>query len=230
MENVEQLISRLRTERLSSLTDRVVEAMTINETFFFRDVTPFDALRDHILPSLSKLRSANQPLSLWCSACSSGQEPYSIAMTLLETGKFPPQATPPIMATDLCDDMLERAKSGNYSQFEVNRGLHARLLMKYFDRRGMSWVLRPEIRALVQFRKLNLATNWFFPVKYDIVFLRNVLIYFDEPTKKRIIERVHSVMKPDGYLVLGAGETLLSSSTPFRREEIGKAVFYRPAP
>lgn len=224
---VESLIAELRRSKIAKLHDSVTEAMTINETSFFRDQHPFDALRESILPKLIESRRATKQLSLWCAASSCGQEPYSIAMLLKE--HFPQLAdwNVHIVATDLSEEMLQKATDGIYNQFEVNRGLPARLLMKYFDRCGANWQLKPEVRRMVEFRKLNLTHPWHM-LAYDVVFLRNVLIYFDAATKAGILERVHRVLRRDGFLFLGGGEAILNPKLPFRYEEIAKTVCYRP--
>ncbi len=225
--NVELLIAELRRSKTAKLQDSVTEAMTINETSFFRDQHPFEALRESILPKLIESRRIGKQLSIWCAASSCGQEPYSIAMLLKE--HFPQLANwkMRIVATDLSDEMLRKSADGVYNQFEVNRGLPAKLLMKYFDRCGAYWQLKAEVRRMVEFRKLNLTHPWHMS-SYDIVFLRNVLIYFDAATKAEIIGRVHRVLRPDGFLFLGGGESILDPNLPFRREKIAKTVCYRP--
>lgn len=225
--NVERLVAELRRSKSATLHDSVSEALTINETSFFRDQHPFDALRERILPKLIESRRASKQLSIWCAASSCGQEPYSIAMLLKE--HFPQLAdwNVRILATDLSDEMLRKSADGIYNQFEVNRGLPAKLLMKFFDRSGAHWQLKPDVRRMVEFRKLNLTHPWHMS-SCDVVFLRNVLIYFDATTKAGILERVHRVLRPDGFLFLGGGEAILNPKLPFRREEIVKTVCYRP--
>lgn len=225
-DTVQSFVSQLRQSRSMRDNDRVAEAMTINETFFFRDMHPFDALRNEIVPDLVARR--NGSLKIWCAACSTGQEPYSIAISLKE--HFPESVnwSIQIVATDLTDSVLEKAQEGIYTQFEVNRGLPAKLLVKYFDRNGAEWRVREDIRRMVEFRKLNLANRWPMLPRFDVVFLRNVLIYFSPATKESILQRVHQNMSQDGYLMLGGGETLLNLNASFTRETVGGTVCYRP--
>lgn len=228
LRNVEGLVAELRRSGNSMLKSQVSEALTINETSFFRDQHPFEALRTHIFSALRQTRQSTRQLSIWCAAASSGQEPYSLAILLKE--HFPQLAdwNVRIVATDLSDEILARARRGEYSQFEVNRGLPAKLLVTHFKRQGPQWVLNEELRRLVEFRKLNLTQTWPFMAPCDIVFIRNVLIYFDQRTKQSILERALKVLRPDGYLFVGGSETLLNLNLPLRREEIGSTIVYRP--
>jgi chemotaxis protein methyltransferase CheR len=183
--------------------------MTTNETFFFRDRIPFDHLRDTIVPALLAARSREKRIRIWCTAAASGQEPYSIAMVLKSLGAQLAGFRIDILATDLSADVIDRAKAGLYSQFEVQRGLPIQLLVKYFSKSGEAWEISPELRAMVQFRTLNLL-NDFSPLgQFDVVFCRNVLIYFDQTTKIGVLERIARQMPPDGYLTLGAAETVV---------------------
>lgn len=225
--DIQALVAELRRRPGSQLPERIAEAMTINETSFFRDMAPFDALRKHVLPSLIQKRAASRTLGLWCGASSSGQEPYSIAMVLREFNELSAWNTK-ILATDLSDEMVKRTTEGIYSQFEVNRGLPAQELVRNFDRAGTQWRAKSELRKLIEARRMNLTSAWPFMGQYDVVFLRNVLIYFDQPSKERILTRIHKVLRPDGYLFLGGGETLITLNVPFLREPIGKTVCFRP--
>ena len=190
--------------------------MTTNETFFFRDKLPFDNFRDHIMPALIAARAREKRIRIWCAAASTGQEPYSLAMTLKELGAAIAGLRFEIVATDLSGDVLERAKSGIYSQFEVQRGLPIQLLLKYFTQVGDSWQIAPELRAMVQFRTLNLL-NDFSPLgTFDVVFCRNVLIYFDQDTKIGVFNRIARQVPDDGYLVLGAAETVVGLTDAFK--------------
>ncbi|WP_437205116.1 CheR family methyltransferase [Planctomicrobium sp. SH664] len=227
LQNVESLVAELRKTPASALHDKVAEAMTVNETSFFRDLQPFDVLREQLLPKLIAARTPLRRLRIWSAACSSGQEAYSLAMTIREY--FPELATwtVEILATDLSDEMLERTRNGTYSQFEVNRGLPARLLARYFERTGLVWQAKAELRSLIQCRKLNLMSIGALPA-FDVVFLRNVLIYFDQPRKEAILAGVHRVLATDGCLFLGGGETLINLQVPFQREMAGPAPFFRP--
>jgi len=226
--DVHALVKELQGNPVNPLHDTVVEAMTINETSFFRDMQPFDALRDQILGELIEKREIRKTLSIWSAATSSGQEPYSIAM-LIRT-HFPQieDWKVSILATDLSDEMVTRTREGVYSQFDVNRGLPASMLVKNFDREGLNWRAKPDLKQMIQARKMNLAEKWSTVVKHDIVFIRNVLIYFDVAMKETILNRIYESMRPDGYLFLGGGETLLQLDVPFERTLIGKIVCFRP--
>ena len=204
------IVRELRAAPTTQLSSSVIDSMTTNETSFLRDVAPFDALVTSVLPDLIKQRAAEQTLTIWSAACSSGQEPYSIAMLI--RSRFPELASwrIKILATDVSGDMLAKAKAGRFAQIEVNRGLPAALLAKYFSRTGMGWDVSPEIRSMVEFRQLNLVRPIVGLPLMDIVFLRNVLIYFDVPTKQAVVEKVARMMAPGGYLFLGAAESLVN--------------------
>ena len=209
MTSLGELVTRLRQPGTVSLAIAVTEAMTTNETFFFRDRIPFDHLRDTMLPALVAARAREKRIRIWCTAAASGQEPYSIAMMLKGLGAQLNGFRIDILATDLSADVTERAKAGLYSQFEVQRGLPIQLLVKHFSKNGDAWEISPELRAMVQFRTLNLL-NDFSPLgQFDIVFCRNVLIYFDQPTKVGVLERIARQMPDDGFLTLGAAETVV---------------------
>lgn len=230
LKDVEALVAELRRSQNAALLDRVSEAMTINETSFFRDGHPFEALREHILPTLIKARQATKQLSIWCAASSSGQEPYSLAILLRE--HFSQQLANwnvRIVATDLSDEILAKAKLGRYTQFEVGRGLPAKLLVTHFTRQGTEWVLNEDVRRLIEFRKLNLTQPWPYMGPCDIVFIRNVLIYFDQKTKQEILNKTLRLLRPDGYLFVGGSETVLNMNLPLTRENVGPSTVYRPA-
>ena len=226
--SLDDLMRAVRSKQKPMLCDQIVEAMTINETSFFRDMHPFDSLRDTLAPDIIEKREKAKSISILCGACSSGQEPYSVAITLRE--HFPQLADwrIQITATDICDKMLARTKEGRYSQFEVNRGLPARLLVKHFDRQGTEWCVKPALKQMIHCQKINLTKSWPRLPEFDIVFLRNVLIYFDRNAKEEILKRVFGVLRSDGYLLLGGGETLINLSTPFVQYPINKTVCYRP--
>jgi chemotaxis protein methyltransferase CheR len=211
-----ELVGRLRASTASPLTVEVVEAMTTNETFFFRDKVPFEHFRDTILPTLIDARAREKRIRIWCTAASTGQEPYSLAMALKGVGAALAGFRIEIIATDLSAEVLNRAKAGIYSQFEVQRGLPIQQLVKFFAQVGESWQIAPEIRAMVQFRPLNLL-NDFSPLgTFDAVFCRNVLIYFDQETKIGVLNRVARLMPDDGFLVLGAAETVVGLTNAFK--------------
>lgn len=224
--SISALVSQLRRTTQSPLHARVVEAMTTNETSFFRDVAPFDAMRQVIIPQMIANRANEKKLRIWCGAASSGQEPYSLAIMLMEHFPVLQSWDVQIYATDISNEILERSRAGKYSQLEVNRGLPATLLVKYFDRVGLEWVVKPAVRKLVRFEYLNLIRPWNGVPASDVVFMRNVLIYFDLPTKKEIFARIRKTMKPDGYMFLGGAETTMNIDTVFTRMPIGKTACY----
>jgi len=211
-----ELIGKLKAMPVAPLTSEVVDAMTTNETFFFRDKMPFDHFRDTILPALIVARAREKRIRIWCTAASTGQEPYSLAMIIKSFGAKLAGFRFDILATDLSADVLARAKAGIYSQFEVQRGLPIQLLVKYFAQVGETWQIAPEIRAMVQFRPLNLL-NDFSPLgTFDLIFCRNVLIYFEQETKIAVLNRLVRQMPDDGFLSLGAAETVVGLTDAFK--------------
>ncbi len=224
-----ELIAQLRREPRGPLQEVIVDAMTTNETSFFRDPNLWSGLQEHVLPELIAARRATRSLNLWSAACSSGQEPYSLAMMLLD--RFPEVRdwNVRILATDLSAEMLGRAASGRYSQLEVNRGLPAPSLVKHFTRDGAMWQISDRIRQMVEFRMVNLIEPWPFIPAIDVLLCRNVLIYFDLPTKQRILARCRDVLRPDGYLLLGGSETTLNVDESYARIPAGTATAYRPS-
>ncbi len=225
--SLQEFLGLLRRESFSGLHRRVLDAMTNNETWFFRDAHPFAALTGTVIPDLMKRRVARREIRIWSAACSSGQEPYSIAMALRENLKLADWKFP-ILGTDFSETMLERARAALYRQMEVNRGLPARLLTRYFVQQGLHWKLKPEVADMVSFRFLNLAEPWGNTVPpCDIAFLRNVLIYFDLETRRTILSRVRRVLAPDGVLYLGCAETTLNLDSDFERVQTGNYVCYR---
>lgn len=220
-------IQEVRNKRKPELEQKLVEAMTTNETSFFRDMHPFDALKRKVLPDLRTLRAKERTLNIWSAACSTGQEIYSIAMLVREHFPDFAQWNVQLVGTDLSDDVLNRAKNASYSQVEINRGLPAALLVKYFERNGMQWQLRPELRALARFKKLNLIERWPTLPTMDVVFLRNVLIYFCPEVKKQILQKIRGLMAPHAVLFLGAAETTMGLDNSFERVEAERSVFYR---
>lgn len=220
------LVLALKQRSVPGLQGRVVEAMTTNETSFFRDATPFEALRLKVLPGLIARRQGERRLRVWCGAASSGQEPYSLAILLLEHFPMLSSWDVRIVATDLSREILQKARSGRYTQLEVNRGLPAPLLVKYFERSGLDWTVREPVRRLVQFEEMNLVRPWLRLPPSDLVMLRNVLIYFDVPTKRDILAKVRQVLRPDGYLFLGSAETTMNIDASFERLQVEKASCY----
>ncbi|MGN1289284.1 MAG: CheR family methyltransferase, partial [Bradyrhizobium sp.] len=198
------------------LTSEVVEAMTTNETFFFRDKIPFDHLKDAVLPALAQARAARRSLRIWCAASSTGQEPYSIAMLLKEMTALFSGWRIEIIATDLSQAVLEKSKAGLFSQFEVQRGLPIQLLVKYFTQQGELWQLNADIRGMVQHRQLNLLQDIAHLGTFDVIFCRNVLIYFDQQTKAGIFGKISRMLEHDGVLALGAAESVVGITNLFR--------------
>jgi chemotaxis protein methyltransferase CheR len=211
-----ELVGKLKGASTAPLAAEVVEAMTTNETLFFRDKSPFDHFRDTVLPALIIARAREKRIRIWCAAASTGQEPYSLAMTLKGMGAKLAGFRTEIVATDISGDVLERAKAGIYSQFEVQRGLPIQQLVKFFSRVGEAWQIAPEICAMVQFRTLNLLKDFSALGKFDVVFCRNVLIYFDQDTKIGVLNRLARQIPEDGFLLLGAAETVVGLTDAFR--------------
>ncbi|MBI1314645.1 methyltransferase domain-containing protein [bacterium] len=227
LENVEQLVAELRRTKSPRLADQVAQAVTVNETSFFRDIHPFNALQSKIIPDVTKENAARRELKIWCAAASSGQEPYTIAMVIREHFPTLSNWNVRILATDISEKMLARCSSGQYTQLEVNRGLPARNLLRYFDRSGSVWTVKPELRNLIDFQRLNLTTSWPITSQFDVIFIRNVLIYFDQQTKADILRRALRQMRPNGYLFIGSAETVIGLNLPLQREEIDGTVCYR---
>jgi chemotaxis protein methyltransferase CheR len=210
-----ELVQKMKTGAEPLISD-VVEAMTTNETFFFRDKLPFDHLRDTILPSLLQARAGRRSLRIWCAASSTGQEPYSIAMCLKALGPALTGWRVEIVATDLSQGVLEKSKAGIFSQFEVQRGLPIQLLVKHFTQVGEMWQLNADIRAMVQHRQLNLLQDFSHLGTFDVIFCRNVLIYFDQDAKTGVFNRLARLLESDGFLVLGAAESVIGISDAFK--------------
>jgi chemotaxis protein methyltransferase CheR len=209
------LTAALRGFPPANLVDDVVDAMTTNETFFFRDNKPFDTFKDKLLPHLMKTRT-DKKLRIWCAACSSGQEPYSLAMILREKGLHTQGWNIEIKATDISREILAKAQKGLYSQFEVQRGMPIQLLVKYFTQTPEGWTINDDIKRMVNFGTYNLLNPMSSMGKFDIIFCRNVLIYFDPETKKKVLDEMAGLMKPDTTLLLGGAETVLGINDKFR--------------
>lgn len=228
LSSVKELVACLRSGLQNGLPRKIVDAMTTNETLFFRDVHPFETFKIDVLPELIAIRKQERRINIFSAACSSGQEPYSLAILIRE--HFPQLDGWEIrlMAADLSSEILERAKAGRYSQLEVNRGLPGSYLMKYFARRGAEWEIKKSIRDMVEFLPMNLAGQWPILPFFDVIFIRNVLIYFDLATKKQIIGRICRQLRQDGYLVLGGAETIFNIDESFEPFAAGKIGWYRP--
>lgn len=213
---LEGLVSKIRATNDEKLLVDVTEAMTTNESFFFRDQKPFDQFRDLVLPHLMERRAAQRTLRVWSAACSSGQEPYSLAMLLNQAKSKLAGWNIQIVATDLSTEILAKAKSGAYTQFEVQRGLPINFLMQYFKQDADLWLIDESIRKMVTFRPFNLLGGLSSLGQFDVVFCRNVLIYFDQPTKSSVLRGISNIMKDDGFLYLGGAETILGISDEFK--------------
>ncbi len=225
--SVAALVGALRSDPEGPLARKVAEAMTTHETSFFRDPKAFETLRDTVLPDLAAGRARERRLDIWCAAASSGQEPYSVAIAFEEAGYFGEWEIS-ILATDVSARILRRAAEGRYSALEVSRGLTGERRDRWFVPEGDGWRLDERIRSRVEFRELNLAAPWPALPRQDLIFLRNVLIYFDAPTKRTILDRVHEVLRPDGYLFLGGVETTVRLHDGFLRAPGGAPACYRP--
>ena len=212
----DDLVRVIRTKMDEAVVRDVVEAMTTNESFFFRDTKPFDQFKALVLPALLKSRAANRTIRIWSAACSSGQEPYSLAMILSESAAQLNGWKIEIVGTDLSTEILNRAKEGMYSQFEVQRGLPITMLVKYFAQIGDRWQINAKIRGMVQYKEFNLLQDPMPLGRFDVVFCRNVLIYFDQPTKTRVLNSVSKLMPEDGFLFLGGAETVLGITDKFQ--------------
>lgn len=225
--DISELIAAMRKNPTSPLASELVDAMTTNETSFFRDVHPFDSLRDDILPKLIESRRDTKRIRIWSGACSSGQEPLSIAMLIRED--FPELASwdVKIIGTDISRSILAKAEKGEYNQLEVNRGLPARLLVKYFDRLGARFRVKDELLSMIQYCHLNLAKEWANLPVFDVIFLRNVLIYFEDDTKKSILDQATRHIADDGWLALGGAESTRRVQSDFVHTLIGRTVWYQ---
>jgi chemotaxis protein methyltransferase CheR len=226
-QSVEELVQQLRRRKNEKLLAEIVEAMAITETSFFRDESAFYALRQNVLPELIRQRINLRCLNIWSASCSSGQEPFSIAMLLCQY--FPDLAgwNVRLLASDLSKTMLARASRGVYSDLEISRGVSAELRKIYFQKREDGWHIRDDLRRMVEFRQINLSSAWPEMPLLDIVLLRNVLIYFDTPTKQQILDKVHQVIHPDSYLVLGGAESTYNLDNRFLPVSFEKVSFFR---
>lgn len=225
LQSVDDLIGKMRKERSSDLMTEVMEAMTTNESFFFRDQKPFDLFRDEILPDLIERRASSRSFRIWCAAASSGQEPYSLSILLKEAAAKLSGWRHEIIGTDISHDILDKAKSGKYTQFEVQRGLPIQFLIKYFDKIDDQWKIKPEIQQMVTYKYFNLLDELKPLGTFDIVFCRNVLIYFDQPTKSKVMDQIASLMPRDGLLFLGGAETVLGITDRFKPVKGQRGVY-----
>jgi len=223
------MIARMRDRAEPRLVAAVTEAMTTNETFFFRDKTPFTILEEGVLPYLARKRGGRGKVRIWTAAASTGQEMYSIAILLREQAEKLRGLTFELLGTDISPKVLEKAEAGVYSQFEVQRGLSMQRMVKNFDKQGDLWRIKPELRAMAKFETFNLLDDFSRLGAFDVVFCRNVLIYFDGSTKRNVLERLAKLMPPDGFLFLGAAETVVGVTSAFK-PVAGMRGLYSPAP
>jgi chemotaxis protein methyltransferase CheR len=231
VQNVDEYLHQVQGRIDTAANHAIVDALTTNETSWFRDREPFQALTDAVIPTLVSSRAASRGMRIWSAACSSGQEPYSIAMLMEDA--LPAGWRYEIMASDISSEMIKRAEGGEFSQVEMNRGLPAQMLVRHFERHGPAWRIAPALRRSVTFRRLNLSTPLPAHQPFDVIFLRNVLIYFDVATKRSVLRNVSQLLRPDGWLFLGAAETTIGVDERFERVAAGKASAYRlraPAP
>ncbi|WP_267428417.1 protein-glutamate O-methyltransferase CheR [Methylobacterium sp. GC_Met_2] len=225
-----ELISALKLGRNGALERSVVEAMTTNETFFFRDRIPFDLFRDTLLPEALIRNASRRRLRIWCAASSTGQEPYSLAMLLQEAAPRMPGWQVEIVATDISTEVIEKAKAGLYSHFEVQRGLPVQWLIKYFNQVGEQWQIAQSLRNMVDYRQLNLLQSFTMLGQFDIIYCRNVLIYFDAPTKSDVLARLAAQLAPEGALLLGAAETVIGLTDRLAPHPKHRGLYTHAAP
>lgn len=225
--NLEVMTMALRAMPPADLIKEVVEAMTTNETSFYRDLKPFDQFRDILLPHLIKARPSKR-VRIWCAASSTGQEPYSLAMLIKENAAKLPGWNFEIIATDIDTNVLEAAKKGEYSQFEVQRGLPIQMLMKYFEQKGDRWALKQDIKSMVQYKYFNLLEPMASLGKFDIIFCRNVLIYFDRETKAKVLQNMAGLIPEDGFVLLGGAETVLGITDAFKPMDNTRGIYIKP--
>ncbi len=224
--SVNELVSLWRTKKDANLQNQIIEAMTINESFFFRDKTPFDNFENHMLPALIERNKGTKKIRIWSAAASTGQEAYSLSMILREHANELMGWKIDIVGTDLSSDALEKAKSGLYSQFEVQRGMPVKYLVKNFNQIGSMWQIKSDIRSMVQYRQFNLLKNYAVLGRFDIIFLRNVLIYFDKDTKADILTRMEKQSNDKAFLVLGASETLVGLNQTYKPVEGIRGLYH----
>ncbi|MHC5860744.1 CheR family methyltransferase [Nostoc sp.] len=224
---ISELVAYLKTQPFSNLHVQTIEALVTNETSFFRDHHPFEALREYILPELIKKRAIERSLNIWCAACSNGQEPYSIAMLIREHFPLLTNWSIRLIASDFSTKVLARAEKGHYNQLEISRGLSENLRDKYFQRLDSDWQIKSEIRQMTEFRQINLMESWSSLPEIDVIFLRNVLIYYDIATKKALLRKVKQQLRTDGYMFLGTAETTINLDSSFKQVSFNKGICYQ---
>lgn len=225
---LDDFLNQLRINRSATLFhEQVIDALTTNETSFFRDFHPFEALRHQVLPKIIEQRAGIKRLSIWSAASSTGQELYTIGMLIREHFPELRDWNINILGTDLSCTVLSQAKKGSYSQLEVNRGLPAPLLVKYFSKVDTRWVIKDEVRKLIEFRQMNLVKPWPIMPVFDVILIRNVMIYFDVESKKQILKKIRQCLQPNGYLFLGTAETTINIDPEWQPLSFGKATVYQ---
>lgn len=227
LSTITDLVTYLRDHSFGCLHSQVIESLVTNETFFFRDHHPFEALKKFVLPELIEKRTIARSLNIWCAACSNGQEPYSIAMLIKEHFPMLASWSVRLIASDFSSKVLAKAKQGRYNNLEIQRGLPKNLRDRYFQKLDRDWQIQDEILQMVEFRQINLVRSWSSLPKSDIIFLRNVLIYFDVPTKKSLLKKLKQQLNPDGFLFLGNAETTIHLDDSFKPVQFDKAICYR---
>jgi len=227
--SIDDLYQKLKTSLTPQLLTQLIDALTTNETYFFRDEHPFVALKNTVLPELFKLRQKDGVVNIWSAACSTGQEPYSVAMLILEhLSAYLNSVRINIYATDISISAIEKAKKGVYNQIEVNRGLPVQYLVKYFKQNGANWEIDPRVKAMVKFEVINLLeTDNKIRTKFDLILCRYVLIYFAKETKEKVFRALWNALNPLGYLLLGATELPPCSPPDMEKVMIGKTIFYK---
>ena len=226
--SLDEFLTQLRTNRAGTLfNEQVIDALTTNETSFFRDFHPFETLRQHVLPKIIEQRTPLKKLTIWSAASSTGQELYTIGMLLREHFPVLKDWNVSILGTDLSPTVITQAKKGIYSQLEVNRGLPASMLIKYFNKVDAKWVIKDEVRKLIDFRQMNLVKPWPIMPMFDVVFIRNVMIYFDVESKKTILKKIRQCLQPNGYLFLGTAPTTMNIDPDWQPMTLGRATVYQ---
>lgn len=225
MKDIGAVVQAMRIRRDECLMHEVTDALTTNETFFFRDIKPFDAFRDTVLPQLLETRKTQRAIKIWCAAASTGQEPYSLAILLKEQAAKLAGWRVSILGTDISTEALKRAREGVFSQFEVQRGLPIQLMLKYFRKKESFWEIDPALKAMVQFREFNLLDGFRALGQFDVVFCRNVLIYFEPAAKSDILARMRQQMPVDGVLFLGGAETVLGITDKFKMSPGQRGIY-----
>lgn len=225
--SADQVVEMLRNAEDRELRTRVVESLLVHETSFFRDPGLMSHLADTVIPDLVQKRSGARSLRIWCAACSTGQEPYTVSMLLQEYLDSPADWDIRILASDVSGQALARGRDGRYSITDVNRGLPVRLLVRYFEQQGLAWQVNARTRSMVDFRQINLVESWPEMPVFDLVLLRNVLIYFGEDSRQTVLERLHGQLAGDGYLVLGGTERIVAPRWQLARQQ-APSPFYQP--